>query len=372
VNLGNGPQPPVVWALALDNDGKVLVGGEFDKAAELPGGGLVRLLPTGVPDQQFQVALDAGGEKPAVFALAVQTDGRILIGGAFSKVAGQTQANLARLRPDGTLDDSFRPTSAVGPVRAVALLPDGRLLAGGRTSAAGGFVVRLGPDGRPEPSFSATNVPLVSALCALPNGQLLVGGVVSSNWSRDLVRLNTNGSVDRTFSAAIPGPVVPGIRREILSLALDGQGRFLVGGNFSHCLVRLTSQGALDPTFEAGPLHGTNGVYVIVPQGLGRLLIAGGFVKTREPPCCAPYLVAGLFTDLPAETLELSPPEVPGHAFFLRHHSLAGKRYRIEYKNTLSDPGWSLLTQVDGQGTTRVIEDAAPPAPQRYFTVRSE
>lgn len=45
----------------------------------------------------------------AVYSMAVQADGKILIGGGFSKLGGQSHDCLGRLKVDGTLDDSFNP-----------------------------------------------------------------------------------------------------------------------------------------------------------------------------------------------------------------------------------------------------------------------
>src|SRR3954471_23305082 len=73
------------------------------------------LLPLGLRSQpgsldlSFTPALSSGAQ---VFAVALQPDGKILIGGAFASVEGQPRANVARLNPDGALDPSFDPGQA--------------------------------------------------------------------------------------------------------------------------------------------------------------------------------------------------------------------------------------------------------------------
>ena len=69
----------------------------------------------------------------AIYALAVQPDGKILVGGSFSTIGGQNRLNLARLNADGTVDSTFNPnTSDInGRVSALALQPDGKVVIGG-------------------------------------------------------------------------------------------------------------------------------------------------------------------------------------------------------------------------------------------------
>ena len=112
-----------------------------------------------------------------VYALVVQGDGRIVIGGQFATVRGFPRANLARLNADGSLDESFDP-SPNAPVRALVLEPDGRLLVGGdftslRPGAAGatiarGLLARVNADGTVDaafnPNLGGTLLPQVSLL----------------------------------------------------------------------------------------------------------------------------------------------------------------------------------------------------------------
>ena len=70
------------------------------------------------------------GEIGEVDSLALQADGKIVVGGYFTQLDGQSQTNLGRLNPDGSLDRGF-VSGASGPVYAVALQGDGSVLVGG-------------------------------------------------------------------------------------------------------------------------------------------------------------------------------------------------------------------------------------------------
>ncbi len=86
-----------VWALALQPDGKLLVGGAFTQIAGAARQYLARLMPDGSVDNFFSAVLDN-----EVFGIAVQRDGKILITGAFTQVGGQPRNYIARLNDNGT------------------------------------------------------------------------------------------------------------------------------------------------------------------------------------------------------------------------------------------------------------------------------
>jgi uncharacterized delta-60 repeat protein len=74
-----------------------------------------------------------------VNSIALQPDGKILIGGYFDTYNGTTRNRIARLNTDGSLDASFNPgTGANDGVRSIALQPDGKILIGGLFTAYNG------------------------------------------------------------------------------------------------------------------------------------------------------------------------------------------------------------------------------------------
>jgi uncharacterized delta-60 repeat protein len=122
-----------VNALVLQPAGGIIVGGQFTQIGSVEALNLGRYNVDGTPDKNFGTQpgqqLGANG---VVYALAVQADGKIVIGGNFSTVFGQPRRGVARLNTDNTLDGPIPPQAGVlGGVRALAATKDGSFLAGG-------------------------------------------------------------------------------------------------------------------------------------------------------------------------------------------------------------------------------------------------
>ena len=127
-NPGSGADNPV-FALAVQPNEKVLVGGSFNTFNNITRPGLVRLNTNGAVDATFNVG---GGFNGTVYAIAVQNDGKVLVGGDFVSFNGVARTNFVRLNADGSLDGSFNPALAINaPVRAILVEPDARFVIGG-------------------------------------------------------------------------------------------------------------------------------------------------------------------------------------------------------------------------------------------------
>jgi uncharacterized delta-60 repeat protein len=110
--------------LALQPDGKFLVGGVFTSVDRQPHTNLARLNVDGSLDNSFKPALDH------VSSIHVQADSRILLVGDFVVAPGTPKVRLARLLSNGEFDLSFKsPTNPT--VHAVAIQPDGKIVAAG-------------------------------------------------------------------------------------------------------------------------------------------------------------------------------------------------------------------------------------------------
>jgi hypothetical protein len=121
-----------VNAIAVSREGGILIGGEFNQFDGIPRTRVARLLANGAVDPTFD---PQEGPNGIVYAMAEPSDGRIVIGGAFTSVSGHPRNYLARLNADGSLDESFTPNLPSGvfgigaaDVRAVLVQPDGRIL----------------------------------------------------------------------------------------------------------------------------------------------------------------------------------------------------------------------------------------------------
>lgn len=187
-------RPGVVAVIAIQSDGKILVGGRLFRGT-LPGQllGVVRLNEDGSFDTGFTPLVISGADPSQVNALVVQTDGKILVGGAFATANGQSYNGVVRLLASGTIDSTFlNPGQTVIPafIHALALQADGRVIAGGAFASYGGVatrnLVRLDMDGGVDPTFTTTSGPAglggdaVRAITLLPSGKILVAGEFSS------------------------------------------------------------------------------------------------------------------------------------------------------------------------------------------------
>src|SRR5206468_1328304 len=120
---------PTVYSLALQADGKVLIGGAFYTVNFTNRTSITRLNADGSPDGSFNTS---GGEDSYVLSVAVQPDGRVFIGGSFN-VNATKSSNLVRLTADGTLDGSFNPGKELASyITSLVVQPDGKVLIGGR------------------------------------------------------------------------------------------------------------------------------------------------------------------------------------------------------------------------------------------------
>lgn len=290
-SVAQGPLYGNVRAIAVQGDGKILVGGDFNyygtDSAYVGVGRLLRLNADGTRDATFN--LGTGVDQP-VNALAVQIDGKILVGGEFSTFNGGTVSRgLIRLLNDGTLDTTFQGgTGASGLVRTLAVQNDDKILVGGDFTAFNSAtanttsLVRLHANGVIERTFAITGGEVAAIVIQL-NGDILIGGDFDSvaGSSRAVVaRLSAAGTLDTSFNAADTFAAVEGIGF-VRSLALQADGKVIVGGDFpppgdsvgTHQLARLTASGALDLTFVAN-FYSSIDALVLRPDG--SLLIAGG------------------------------------------------------------------------------------------------
>jgi len=273
-----------VLAVAVQRDGKVLIGGDFTMVTGAVRGRIARLNPDGTTDHTFLNGMS--GASSTVTSVALQPDGKVLIGGWFTTVNGVSRNRIARLNVDGSLDTSFQEgmTGAAGEVRSVALQPDGKVLIGGTFTTVNGVsrnrIGRLNVDGSLDTSFlngmtGATGE--VNPVVLQPDGKVLIGGFFTTvnGVSRNrIARLNADGGLDTSFQDAMSGANNP-----VYSLDLQPDGKVLIGGFFTmvngvtrNRVARLNADGSLDTSFV--PIGYTT-IYSVAVQADGKVLIAG-------------------------------------------------------------------------------------------------
>jgi uncharacterized delta-60 repeat protein len=134
----------------------LILGGSFTIIDGNERRGLARFQPSGLVDDTFQAGLTGDGE---VRVLAMQSDGKILVGGSFVAVNGQARFGLVRLAADGSVDATFvAPTTGGEIITALAIQTDGAILVGGSFTHLGastvGRIARLNSNGSIDTTFS--------------------------------------------------------------------------------------------------------------------------------------------------------------------------------------------------------------------------
>jgi len=271
----------VVDSIALQSDGRALVGGSFyfhaDSSTTMY---LARYAITGKRDTTFAPVLN--GE---VYSVAIQSDGKILIGGAFTTIDSNTQAYLARLNSDGSLDTDFTPWVNAA-VYTVVLTSDQKILIGGAftslesnadatTTYSRNGLALLAADGTVDTEFDPKPNSATRVITLQSDGKILIGGDftklypngASTGTARNrIARLTAAGKIDESFN--------PNADSSVYAIALQSDGKILVGGAFqkidstSHAhIARLNTDGSLDTTFRT-----------IANQSVSRFLIDGSSI----------------------------------------------------------------------------------------------
>jgi uncharacterized delta-60 repeat protein len=269
-------------AVAIQTDGKILVGGDFTIFNGVTQNRIIRLDANGTRDSGFNIGTGFDGQ---VNVIAQQSDGKILVGGLFFSYDGVSQNRIIRLNADGTRDTGFS-SGAIGHVVDIALQSDGKILIGGNLLMYGGVtqnrITRLNADGTRDTGFNiGTGFDnLVQTIAQQSDGKILVGGVftaydgVTQNY---IIRLNADGTRDTGFN------IGTGINSFLEDIALQPDGKILIGGRFftydgvtQNRITRLNADGTRDTGFNIGTGF-DNVVRSIALQSDGKILVGGDF-----------------------------------------------------------------------------------------------
>jgi uncharacterized delta-60 repeat protein len=265
--------------IAVQNDGLILIGGEFTKVNGINTNRIARLKTV---DGDLDPAFNPGGigTDGAVFSVAIQsgTD-KIFIGGFFTHFNGNACNFFVRLNTDGTFDTVFFNGFTTG-VKTMAFQTDGKMI-----SINGNIITRLNTDGTKDVTFNSTvSAGGVSSLVMQPDNKIIMGGQfsdISGKAANNITRLNTDGNVDITFN---PGK---GVNGQLTATAIQADGKILISGFFSgfngaiaHSFTRLNVDGTIDAGFNSlGVGVGFVNAISIIQGGTqdGDIMIAGSF-----------------------------------------------------------------------------------------------
>lgn len=303
-NLGTGfgGSGQNVQALGLQVDNKIVVGGQF---ANFNGNArlhLLRLNSDGTEDTAFYTGLGAG-VGGFVYATRILASQQILIAGNFLNVDGNGCFGLAMVNPDGTvatgLAATFNTNLGVGfdaQVSCMAIQPDGKIVLGGQFTTFAGvalsapYLARLNSDGTLDTAFSTGQATgfdsAVHTLALHYDGRIIVGGEFlnfNGNPRNRLTALNSDGTEDSTFATNI-GTAADDDVVEGSFVQLDG--KVFVSGLFTtfnsasppSYFIRLNSDGTLDSAYNTALGAGLNGpVYAFAERPDATLVIGGDF-----------------------------------------------------------------------------------------------
>lgn len=236
-----------------------------------------------------------------VKSIAIQPNGKIILGGSLMTYSGENRLGIARINADGTLDPSFNPGAGpVGPfadgsINSVALQPYGKILIGGYffeyNNVPRNGIARINPDGSLDTEFFNSGegaLGIVYSIVVQPNGQILIGGNFShyNGVTRNrIARLRSTGSLDPTFNPGIGVGDPENTGNAIRSIALHPDGSIFIVGEFPsyngisrNNIAKLNPDGSLDTSFNIGT--GTNNIInICAVQSDGKLLIGGEFTQ---------------------------------------------------------------------------------------------
>ncbi|MCX6181656.1 MAG: T9SS type A sorting domain-containing protein [Bacteroidetes bacterium] len=269
----------LIQAVAMQLDGKILIGGDFQKYDGVKAYHIARLHTDGSLDTTFHSCLD---ENSQLYKIFIQPDGKIL-------VTRSSSQPIIRLNTDGSQDTSF--SMDLGSVinytlRSMALQSDGKILITGLfteyPSEKKYSVLRLLPDGKMEKDFSVIyeSGQLFYEIVVQNDGKILVASerTINNQYDYYLIRYHSDGSVDTGFTNQ-------SFDDDIKSFAFQADGKILLAGWFTHSnfqpnnhVVRLNVDGTIDQSFSVG-VGPTGKVNCMLLDPNEKILVGGIFTS---------------------------------------------------------------------------------------------
>ncbi|MBP6002586.1 MAG: hypothetical protein KA746_04030 [Pyrinomonadaceae bacterium] len=282
-----------VSAIAVQADGKIIIGGFFTQVNGVNRNNLARLNVNRTLDTSF-----VPNPNGSVYTILTQPNGSILVGGIFTEVGSVSRPAIARLLPDGTLDSDFY-AGVGGWVKTIALESGGHVLIGGFFTIAGSppqnHLARLDKDsgnldGSFLPDVQRNGIVEVRAISVQSNGKIIIGGLFSSVGG--LAR-NCLARIDPITGTADSFDPYSTSATEVNTIVAQPNGKILVGGLYlggfvTKKVARIdTITGTEDPTFSAtfaGNIETGYSVYALAVQPNGKVLVGGFFNNVNGEP----------------------------------------------------------------------------------------
>lgn len=279
-----------VYTQSLLTNGSIILGGAFTTYQGSIANRIIRLNSDGSIDTSFNIGT---GFSSNVRALALQSDAKIIVGGQFNTYQGIGVNYIIRLNSDGGIDTSFSiGTGFFSIVHTLDVQSDGKIVVGGAFTNYQGvganYIVRLNSDGSRDTSFNLgtgfNNT--INVISIRNDGKIIVSGFFISyqdNASNRIMRLNTDGSIDTNFN------IGSGLDGAVRVLSAQSDGKIIVGGEFriyqgtsANRIVRLNNNGNRDNSFNIGTGVNNNIVYALTVQVDGKIIVGGSFFLIKE------------------------------------------------------------------------------------------
>lgn len=301
-NIGAGFDAEV-FTMALQDDGKIIAGGHFTTFNGNSSYGIVRLNADGSMDPTFIVGTGfAGGG--TIQSILIQPDGKILVVGDFWQYTGISSNKIARLNVNGSIDNTFNVGSGFDQLTtAIALQPDGKIVVGGMFTTYNGTarsgIARINSDGSIDSTFNPgtgladNTLYYVSSIIIQPDNKIILAGnfeEYNGIYEDNITRVLPDGTWDASFNQGL------GFNEQVNALALQPDQKIIAGGDFTttnvttttNYISRITPVNTFDTSFASGTALSGNGLVraiQLLPDG--KIMIGGNFthyntIETRS------------------------------------------------------------------------------------------
>lgn len=311
--------------VAIQSDGKIVAAGYATKLYDLSDFAVARYKTDGALDKTFgssgKVKVDLGGHD-AASAVAIQADGKIVVGGRGATNCSNCQSPfiLVRLNPNGSLDSTFGTGGKVltyvstvdNHLEDLAIQSNGKIVGVGSSGGQAGLgndlftVLRWNSNGTLDSAFGtggstttmiAGGFGAFASMALQTDGKIVAGGTAgigSEGAISALARFNTDGSFDSTFdtdgivTTDITGPIIDLEDRDAVNgIAIQADGRIVAAGRYGSgindhvAVLRYNTNGSLDTSFDSDGIVTTSigtrdQANAVAIQSDGDILIGGG------------------------------------------------------------------------------------------------
>lgn len=300
--FGTGFDTPPADAV-LQPNGKVVVVGGFTSFNGVAVPGIVRLNSDGSVDTAFKAAVGTGATGAGIGTVALQPDGKVIIGGTFNTWNGTSAGRITRLNADGTLDTTFNSNIGAGISGGVGssagampmdfeIQPDGKIVVVGDftqfQSSMQEFILRLNSDGSGDAAFNTNVASIVDIYMydvaiqstghlVVTGGNIGAGGITNAG----IVRFTSAGILDGAFSTAVGTGAAAVAGGFTSTAAVLSDNSIIVGGKFAQfgsstagALAKLSASGTIDTSFGTSLTIGLAGNMALSPyQSLNQILL---------------------------------------------------------------------------------------------------